>query len=122
MRKISGVKTVRVSLNDGVTVLELDAGNTVTLARLRTVLKNSGFVSQEARIEAAGAVAAGADGLVFTISGTGEKFALLPGATSRTAFEDLKRGVDSGPIVVQLKGTASAPDKKSSSLVLEAAS
>ncbi len=120
MRKISGVKTVRVSLNDGLTVLDLDAGNAVTLAQLRTVLKNSGFVSREARIEAAGTVAASGDGLTFSVSGTGETFPLLPGVNARTVFDDLKKHVESGPVAVQLKGAASVPDKKGPSLVLDA--
>ena len=71
MRKVSGVKTVRVSLNEGLTVLDLDVGNGVTLAQLRTVLKYSGFVSREARIEAAGTVAASGGSLTFSVSGHG---------------------------------------------------
>ena len=118
MRKLSGVKTVRVSLNDGLTVLDLNVSNTVTLAQLRTVLKNSGFVSREARLEAAGTVTATGGGLVFAVSGTAEKFALLPGATNRSAYEGLKERARPGSVAVQLKGTASAPDNKTSSLVL----
>jgi hypothetical protein len=119
MRKIAGVKAVRVTLNDGLTVLDLDAGNAVTLAQLRTVLKNNGFVSREARIEAAGTVAASGGGLTFSISGTGETFPLLPGVNARTVFDDLKKQAESGPVAVQLKGTASVPDKKGPPLVLD---
>ena len=79
MRKVPGVTAVRVSLNEGLTVLDFNQGNTVTLVQLRTILKNSGFVSREARLEAIGSVTADGQGLVFTVSGTGEKFALLAG-------------------------------------------
>jgi hypothetical protein len=118
MRKVPGVATVRVSLNDGLTVLDLNPGNAVTLARLRTVLKNSGFVSREARIEAAGTVAGNLQALTFSVSGTAEKFTLLPGATTRNAHEDLKQRAQSGSVAVQLKGTVSAPENRTSSLVL----
>jgi hypothetical protein len=118
MRKLPGVKTVRVSLNDGLTVLDLNVSNTVTLAQLRTVLKNSGFVSRQARLEAAGTVTANGRGLGFAVSGTGEKFALLPGASTRSAYEDLKQRAQPGSVAVQLKGTVGAPDNKTSSLVL----
>jgi hypothetical protein len=40
---IPGIQTVHVSLNVGLRVLDLKEGNTVTLARLRDVLKGGGF-------------------------------------------------------------------------------
>ena len=48
MQKVDGVQSVRVSLNDGLTILDLKAGNAVTLAKLRQIIKNNGFVSKEA--------------------------------------------------------------------------
>ena len=54
MRKVPGVTAIRVSLNEGLMVLDFKPGNTVTLGQLRTILKNSGFVSREARLEAVG--------------------------------------------------------------------
>lgn len=119
MRKVPGVTAVRVSLNEGLTVLDFSQGNAVTLAQLRIILKNSGFVSREARLEVVGSATADGQGLLFTVSGTGEKFALLPGGTTRAAFEALKGRTQAGPVAVQLKGTASAPDGKLPSLVLE---
>ena len=90
MRKIAGVKTVRVSLNDGLTVLDFNASNSVTLAQLRTVLKNSGFVSKR-RTSKRPARWLRTIRPFFTVAGTGEKFTVLPGVTDRRAFEDLKR-------------------------------
>ena len=54
MRKVDGVQDVTVSLRDGLTRLDLKSGNTVTLTKLREVIKNNGFVSKEATIVAAG--------------------------------------------------------------------
>jgi hypothetical protein len=56
MQKVEGVKSVVVSLKDGLTVLELREGNVVTLAQLRTVIKNNGFVSRDANIVARGSL------------------------------------------------------------------
>ena len=54
MQKVDGVQSVRVSLNDGLTILDLKAGNAVTLAKLRQIIKNNGFVSKEATAVARG--------------------------------------------------------------------
>ena len=61
MQKIAGVQSVKVSLNDGLTILDLKPDNTVTLAKLRQVIKDNGFVPKEAQIVARGSTAV-ADG------------------------------------------------------------
>src|SRR5256885_1862522 len=50
MQKVDGVQSVKVSLKDGLTILDLRQDNAVTLARLRQVIKDSGFVAQEAQV------------------------------------------------------------------------
>jgi hypothetical protein len=70
MQKVDGVETVRVSLNDGLTILDLKPGNAVTISRLRQIIKNNGFVSMEATVRARGEPN-GQD--TFIVSGTGEK-------------------------------------------------
>jgi hypothetical protein len=69
MQKVDGVQTVRVSLKEGLTVLELRPDNTVTLSQLRTVIKNNGFVSKDAQILARGTPRDG----IFEVGGTGER-------------------------------------------------
>jgi hypothetical protein len=113
MRKIPGVKTVRVSLNDGLTVLDLDAGNTVTLGQLRTVLKNSGVMSREARLEARGVVAAKEQELVFTLAGTGEAFAIVANAMNPAVYETLKQRAQAGPVpLTEVNGLTGPPRKR----------
>jgi hypothetical protein len=75
MQKIGGVETVRVSLNEGLTVLDLKPGNSVTVATLRQVITNNGFVSKEAQVVARVAPVAGGDDS-FEVSGTGERLAV----------------------------------------------
>ena len=72
MQKVEGVQSVQVSLKDGLTILELRRDNKITLAHLRTVIKNNGFVSRDANVLARGAVANGS----FEVSGTHERLVL----------------------------------------------
>jgi hypothetical protein len=74
MQKVDGVQNVRVSLNDGLTVLDLKPANAVTLAKLRQIIKNNGFISKEVQVVARG-TASGAQ--AFTVSGTGEELTLV---------------------------------------------
>jgi hypothetical protein len=76
MKKVDGVQTVRVSLNDGLTILDLKPGNVVTLAKLRQVIKNNGFVPKEAQIVARGSTSVADGQQVFEVSGTKERLTL----------------------------------------------
>jgi hypothetical protein len=82
MQKVDGVQSVRVSLNEGLTTLDLKPGNAVTLARIRQVIKNNGFVSTEANIVARGSAN---NPQTFMVSGTNEE--LTPSAPP-TKVED----------------------------------
>jgi len=70
MQKVDGVQTVRVSLNDGLTMLELKPGNAVTLGKLRQIIKSNGFVAKEATVVARGSETAPRR---FVVSGTNEQ-------------------------------------------------
>lgn len=76
MQKVTGISSVRVSLNEGLTVLDFKPGNTVTLAQLRDVIRNNGFVTREAAIIATGAVVMSGSNLAFEIAGTGERLSV----------------------------------------------
>jgi hypothetical protein len=73
MQKVDGVQDARVSLNDGLTILDLKPGNAVTLAKLRQIIKNNGFVSKEANVLARG-VPNGQR--LFVVDGTNEPLAV----------------------------------------------
>ena len=83
MQKVDGVQSVRVSLNEGLTILDLKPGNTVTLAKLRQIIKDNGFVSKDASVLARGS-ASGERG--FVVSGTNEQLTL--GASAQQIAED----------------------------------
>lgn len=74
MKKNAGIAQVRVSLKDGLTILDLKPGNMTTLAELRQIIKNNGFVSKEATAVARGSV--GDDQKTFAVAGTNEQLML----------------------------------------------
>ena len=88
MKKVPAVTQVKVSLNDGLTVLDLKPGNTVTLAELRQIIKNNGFVSKEATVIARGSVSA--DEKSFTVDGTNERLRIT--AASQRSGDSGDRG------------------------------
>lgn len=70
MQKVDGVQAVRVSLKDGLVVMDFKPGNTVMMAKLREIIKNNGFVSKEAVVLARGSSSAAN---AFEVSGTRER-------------------------------------------------
>ena len=74
MKKNPAVAQVRVSLKDGLTVLDLKPGNSATIAELRQIIKSNGFVSKEVNALARGTVSQ--DRKAFVVSGTNERLAL----------------------------------------------
>jgi hypothetical protein len=101
MQKVPGVTGVRVSLNEGLTVIDLTPENTVTLARLRQVIRNNGFVTRSAQITARGIVTTVGNTLTFEMSGSRERLAVEPGDIVRARTE---------PVVIT--GTADLTDPK----------
>jgi hypothetical protein len=83
MLKNEGVASVHVSLQEGLTVLDLKAGNAVTVEKLRQIIKNNGFVSKEVHVHAAGNVTKINGTPTFVVGGTGERL-LSAAAPERT--------------------------------------
>jgi len=76
MQKLDGVEAVHVSLQDGLTVLDLKPGNHVTLETLRRVIKNNGFVSKEVHVKAGGEPTTIDGTRAFAVSGTSERLVI----------------------------------------------
>ena len=109
MQKVPGVESVRVSLNDGLTILDLKRGNTNTLARLREVIKNNGFVSKEAAVIVRGDVLIRDGQLVIEVAGTHEVFVLIADAPARAGYADLRQRAERSPVVdVEIAGSVEA--------------
>ena len=78
MQKVAGVATVKVSLSEGLTILDMKPGNTVTLANLRQVIRNNGFVTKEVELTARGKLETQNGQQTFVVSGTNERLTVSP--------------------------------------------
>lgn len=56
VQRLEGVESVRVSLNDGVAEIRLAPENSVTLARVREIIRSNGFSPKAAEVVVAGIV------------------------------------------------------------------
>jgi hypothetical protein len=107
MQKVPGVVKVEVSLNQGLTKLDLQPGNTVTLAALRQVIRNNGFPTPEASVIAIGTVTAAEGRLTLEVTESKERFPLAASPARPGPLDELRRLVASGlPQRVEITGTA----------------
>jgi hypothetical protein len=97
IQRIEGVQSAKVSLNEGRAVIELEPGNTVTLAQIHERVRRNGFTPQGATVTARARVVASGDALGLEVVGTQESFgaAATPHGGS---LSELKKRV--GQIVV----------------------
>ena len=93
MQKVPGVTSVKVSLNEGLTVLDFAPKNTVTLAQLRQIIRNNGFTTRDAKISAAGSLSLSNNVTTFEVSGSGERLPVA-GSVHRTGNVVVTGNVD----------------------------
>src|SRR4029453_6903429 len=113
MQKVPGVSAVRVSLNEGLTVVDFKEENSVTLAQLRQVIRNNGFVTREAQIVARGLVTASGNQMSFEVSRSVERITLAPSKTLPRQYEDLRERASAGQRVdAIISGTVKLAEAK----------
>ena len=104
---------MRVSLNEGLTVLDLKPSNNVTLAHLREVIRNNGFVTKEAQVTANGIVLATGSDLVFEVAGSKERFSLKRRTGQQGArFDELRERAKTNGAALTLSGSVDMSDPK----------
>ena len=119
MQKVPGVNAVRVSLNEGLTVLDFKEENSVTLAQLRQVIRNNGFVTKEAQIVARGLVTASGEQMSFEVTRSGERITLAPSKTLPRQYEDLRERVSAGQRDALISGTVQLAEPKALTMTVE---
>lgn len=115
MQKVDGISSVRVSLTEGLTVLELKPGNSITLARLRELIRNNGFPTRDALVVATGRGISSGGNLVFEVAGTGERYRVAVATAEQRKLADELRAKP-GPSL--LTGIVDTRDPKSMTLAL----
>jgi copper chaperone CopZ len=56
IKKVNGVDSVKVSLNEGVADIKLKDGNKVTIEQIRSIIRKNGFTPKESQARIAGRV------------------------------------------------------------------
>lgn len=74
MKKMEGVESAEVSLNEGRARIVLKPGNPVRLEQVRKAVNEQGFTPKEARIKAVGELTTTNGRLQFKVSGSNEVF------------------------------------------------
>jgi hypothetical protein len=109
LQKQPGVDAVDVSLEKATVDVRLRAGNAITLAQVREIIKSNGFTSRDATLTAVGTLVQRGGGPVFEVSGTNIALRIVADAASPAAFEQLRSLVPAtGERSVELTGTVAA--------------
>jgi hypothetical protein len=105
--KIEGVRSVKVSLKEGVATIQLAPDNRVTLSKIRDAIRANGFTAREAEVRVAGSLVQRGDTLTLVVPGTDDVFVLEDAPGSRGTVAAL-RGLRLGAQVI-LAGRVPAP-------------
>ena len=105
MKNISGVQTVEVSLKSATTTIELGEGNTLTLERLREIIRKNGFQPGPARVTATGLLTNTAGQLRIDLAPSKSSLTLAAAAGGGTALSDARKLLAEGRSQVEVTGT-----------------
>jgi hypothetical protein len=113
IQKLEGVRDAKVSLNEGKAVVALEPANTVTLARIRELVRRNGFTPQGATVTLRARVVAAGDTLRLEIPETKETFQV---ATTPHAGQVAQLEKHAGQVVV-VEGLIAAPKEKAPAVI-----
>lgn len=91
VRKLEGVESVKVSLNDGLAEVRLVPGNRVTVDQLREIIRSKGFTPKDAGVVVSGAIIEHDGAPALTFDGTTPAFRLVDSADPRGTLSALRR-------------------------------
>jgi copper chaperone CopZ len=74
LKKVDGVESANVSLNEGKVVIQLKAANSVRLEQIRRAVTDQGFTPKQARVTARGDLTVSKDGMQFNVTGSNDTF------------------------------------------------
>jgi copper chaperone CopZ len=77
LKKIEGVESAKISLNDGRARIALQPGNSVRLEQIRKAVNEQGFTPKEARVKALGDLTSAGGQFQFKVSGSKETFPVM---------------------------------------------
>jgi hypothetical protein len=78
LKSLSGVDSVEVSLEKGLAVVKMKAGNTTTLKQLNQAITKNGFTMKDSTTTVAGTVGSVGGKTVLQVSGSNDFLQLVP--------------------------------------------
>lgn len=97
LKKIQGVESAKVSLNQGTAAIQLKPGNSVRLEQILKAVADQGFTPKDARAVAVGDLISSGGKLQFRVSGSNEIFEVM-----HTPHSSLEKQVGNNLIVTGL--------------------
>jgi len=107
IRRMEGVDSVRVSLNEGFARIAFAAGNRVTVEQVREAIRRNGFSPRESRVRVRGRLVRSGDSLALAVPGTAMRFPLVVPAGLRA---ELASVADDAHLIVD--GTVAEGDRR----------
>jgi copper chaperone CopZ len=104
LQKLPGVEAVDVSLEKAIVQMRLRAGNAITLAQVREIIRSNGFSSREAVVTVVGRLVRRGGTPALEVSGTPVVMRIVADAAAPDAFRQVQ-AADASP-AVELTGTA----------------
>lgn len=109
LKRISGVESVTVSLNEGLATIRLKPGNSVRLEQVWQSVKDNGFTPREAKVSAHGEVIFSDSKLQFRLRGTDQLYDLVVDPKAERISKEIRQ--QTGKILL-VEGVIPAPDDK----------
>jgi hypothetical protein len=105
VQRLPGVEAVDVSLERAVVDIRLRAGNAITLAQVRGIIKSNGFTSKDAAVTVVGILVERGGNAALEVSGTTVVMSIVADATSPDVFRQVQNLRTTTGRSVELTGT-----------------
>jgi copper chaperone CopZ len=90
IKKVSGVDSVKVSLNEGLADIKLKDGNKVTVEQIRGIIRKNGFTPKESQARVAGNVVERNGQPALAVTGLDQVYLLADAPDAKGKVEQLK--------------------------------
>lgn len=119
LKKIEGVDTVKVSLNQGLAEVTFKPGTRATVEQVREVVRRNGFTPKVADIRVVGQLVQHGGKPALAVSGTDAVYLLADHPQAAGKIEELQRAARDQPVLVSGHVPESAAAKTGTPLTLQ---
>ena len=119
MKGIKGVNTVDVDLNTGLVSIKLDPANSAAMRQFNEAIERNGFTHKDAIVTVRGKLSGTVDAPVLEVTGTGDRYALIPSAARADLTALLGKTVTAAGVLPQA-AKGKVPDSLRYTTIVEA--